>query len=333
MEVIPGQPKVETIEIQTRKQMHTVEWEMMNKKKFFPLSMLSSFSVRCILYPFTVIKTRIQIQKHNALYDGTWDAFKKILKYEGASGLYKGFWINTFQIVSNVFYIGTYESVRHAMTKYGNVQNSKVKGLVGGGCASIVGQTIIVPFDIVSQHRMILGQVSGKSSHSSVINPLNIELEHKRKFELTKSIIATLYRRDGLKGFYRGYLASLYAYVPNSALWWSFYHLYSDWLVLILPQDVPQLCIQSVAAPMGGITTCLLTNPLDVVRARLQIQGRNSFLGTFRILWAEERLGMYTKGLTARLVQSISFSFLLILGYETIKRWSVHEEYKHLIQW
>lgn len=63
--------------------IRTIEWDMMNKYKFFPLSMLSSFSVRCMLYPFTVIKTRIQIQKHSEAYRGTFDAFQKIFKYEG----------------------------------------------------------------------------------------------------------------------------------------------------------------------------------------------------------------------------------------------------------
>lgn len=48
----------------------TIEWDMMDKSKFFPLSMLSSFSVRCALYPLTLIKTRLQIQKHNDLYTG-----------------------------------------------------------------------------------------------------------------------------------------------------------------------------------------------------------------------------------------------------------------------
>lgn len=42
---------------------------------------------------------------------------------------------------------------------------------------------------------------------------------------------------------------------------------------------------------------------------------------------------MFTKGLSARLVQSIMFSFSIILGYETIKRVSVKEEYKHHVKW
>lgn len=50
--------------------IRNIEWEMMDKSKFFPLSMLSSFSVRCALYPLTLIKTRLQIQKHTDMYSG-----------------------------------------------------------------------------------------------------------------------------------------------------------------------------------------------------------------------------------------------------------------------
>lgn len=56
----------------TSPRMHisTIEWEMMDKTKFLPLSMLSSFCVRCTLYPLTLIKTRLQIQKHGEMYKG-----------------------------------------------------------------------------------------------------------------------------------------------------------------------------------------------------------------------------------------------------------------------
>ena len=57
------------------------------------------------------------------------------------------------------------------------------------------------------------------------------------------------------------------------------------------------------------------------------------FVETTRQLWMEERLWMFTKGLTARLVQSITFSFCIILGYETIKRFSLLEEYKSGVRW
>lgn len=50
--------------------VRTIEWDMMDKTKFFPLSMLSSFCVRASLYPLTLIKTRLQVQKHGQMYRG-----------------------------------------------------------------------------------------------------------------------------------------------------------------------------------------------------------------------------------------------------------------------
>lgn len=152
--------------------IRTIEWDMMNKAKFYPLSMVSSFSVRCMMYPFTVIKTRIQIQKQSDLYRGTFDAFYKISKQEGFTALYKGFWVSAFQIVSGVSYITTYETVRHLLHQ-NNIRDSRLKALIGGGCASLVGQTIIVPFDIISQHMIVLGMPEGKNKN--VVNPLKID--------------------------------------------------------------------------------------------------------------------------------------------------------------
>ncbi|XP_076029036.1 solute carrier family 25 member 44-like [Oratosquilla oratoria] len=312
--------------------IRTIEWDMMNKYKFFPLSMLSSFSVRCCLYPFTVIKTRIQIQKHSEAYRGTFDAFRKIFKYEGFGGLYKGFWVSAFQIVSGISYITTYETVRHFLQQ-NNVQDSTVRAMIGGGCASLVGQTIVVPFDVISQHMMVLGQLEKRGKRKVVVNPLNINYKHKTKFQTFLAITKEVYRMDGVIGFYRGYLASISAYVPNSALWWTFYHFYQEQLANMAPSGTSTLLLQCIAAPLGGITTTLLTNPLDIIRARLQVQRTGSFGHTFNILWTEEKLGIFTKGLSPRLFQTVIFSFMIILGYESVKRFSVSEEYKEEVRW
>lgn len=92
------------------------------------------------------------------------DACRKIYKVEGVAGLYRGFWISSIQIVSGVFYVSTYEGVRHLLTQdtpIGHI-DSKVKALIAGGAASLVGQTIVVPFDVLSQHLMVLGFNSTK---------------------------------------------------------------------------------------------------------------------------------------------------------------------------
>ena len=84
------------------------------------------------------------------------------MKYEGFKGLYKGFWVNLFSIVSGTFYVLTYENVRHLL-QANDVTDSRIRALVAGGCASLVGQTIIVPIDVISQHLMMMGQKVGIS--------------------------------------------------------------------------------------------------------------------------------------------------------------------------
>ncbi|XP_075528217.1 solute carrier family 25 member 44 [Dermacentor variabilis] len=309
----------------------TIEWEMMDKSRFFMFSIINSFTLRCLVYPLTVIKTRLQVQKQGKLYSGTFDACSKILRYEGFVGLYRGFWINTIQMFSGIGYIFTYEKVRDVLSRHADIHDRRLKGLIAGGCSSLVSQTIITPFDVVSQHIMVLGRSS--KSGGMVMNPLNISADLKRKHLISAAIVRELYRRDGFSGFYRGYFASLLAYVPGSALWWMFYPAYADGLRRVLPGWTPQMFVQCMAGPMSGITVCFITNPMDVVRARIQVQRMNSVTETFWQLWTEERMRMFQIGLSARVMQSVISSFLLALGYETLKRWSVHDEYKDKIRW
>lgn len=153
------------------------------------------------------------------------------------------------------------------------------------------------------------------------------------KTRLAAAVARDIYQTDGVRGFYRGYIASLFTYVPSSALWWSFYHLYQDHLFEMFPSWFPLLGIQCTSAVLGGITTTTLINPLDIIRARLQVQRLDSIGQTFSILWREERFGTFTKGLSARIIMSTFYSFSIILGYETVKRMSVKEQYRHQIRW
>lgn len=45
-----------------------------------------------------------------------------------------------------------------------------------------------------------------------------------------------------------------------------------DELHKVMPPWVSHLFIQCVAGSFGGFTTTIITNPLDIVRARLQVR-------------------------------------------------------------
>jgi len=316
-----------------RRSIQTIEWHMLDKNRFYPYSMASSFTVRCFLYPLTLVRTRLQVQLHNTVYNGTFDAFKQILHNEGPRGFYRGFWISCFQVVSGVCYVSTYEGVRHILSKNG-VTDNKVKAVVGGAAASLVGQTIIVPFDVISQHLMILGAIVNKGNSEHSVNPLAINTSGRTRGQIAWDVTRAIYYRDGPRGFYRGYVASLCNYVPSSAAWWFFYHLYKDILFNASSEMmmIPFTGIQCMAAIMSGCSTSVITNPLDLVRARVQVQ-RRTIPDTIRHLWLTERFNVFSKGLTARMASSSIYSLAAILGYESVKKLSVVPEYQDSIHW
>lgn len=85
------------------------------------------------------------------------------------SGLYRGFWVSSAQVFSGAAYIGAYEQTRYLTSPYLQ-QWPEVRSMVAGGVASVFGQTIIVPFDVVSQHLMMLGLSNSGADKNKMVN-------------------------------------------------------------------------------------------------------------------------------------------------------------------
>ncbi|XP_063044962.1 solute carrier family 25 member 44 isoform X2 [Engraulis encrasicolus] len=311
--------------MQQKRNIQIIEWEDLDKRKFYSFGVFMTMSIRATVYPATLIRTRLQVQRGRSLYNGTLDAFVKILRAEGVRGLYRGFMVNTFTLISGQAYITTYELVRKYVSAYS--ANNSVKSLVAGGSASLVAQSITVPIDVISQQLMMQGQ--GEHLTRFKIKPRMAAAaggKHKVTFGQTRDIIAQIFATDGLRGFYRGYLASLLTYIPNSAVWWPFYHFYAEQLSKLAPSNCPHLLLQAMAGPLAAATASTVTNPMDVVRARVQVEGRSSITRTFKQLIKEEGFCGMTKGLSARIISSTPTAIVMVVGYETLKKVSLRPE-------
>ncbi|XP_067881554.1 solute carrier family 25 member 44-like [Heterodontus francisci] len=309
--------------MEDKRKIRIIEWEDLDKRKFYMFGVFMTMAIRVSVYPFTLIRTRLQVQKGKSLYSGTFDAFAKILRAEGISGLYRGFLVNTFTLISGQCYVTTYELTRKYVAQYSN--SNTVKSLIAGSSASLVAQSITVPIDIVSQHLMVQGQDMGRFKEppgGAASGPARRRLLMGQ----TKDVMVQIFRLDGLRGFYRGYTASLMTYIPNSALWWPFYHLYTEQLSYVTPSVWPHLLVQAVAGPLAAATSSTLTNPMDVIRARVQVEGRHSMLQTFRQLMTEEGVWGLSKGLSARVLSSTPSAICIVVGYETLKKLSLRPE-------
>ena len=199
----------------THKRTHTD----LDKFKYYTIGPACAFCCRFVLYPFALVKTRLQMQKGGVgdkvktmdtaapgkavaaatnciRYKGTFDAFGKILRHEGARGLFKGFGVSCVGIISGQMYITTYELVRQEAKRmndrheiFSSVAIDVIRNAVAGGTASLLGQTLVVPVDIISQKQMMMS----KEKH-----PLSI-------VEISRSIL----QQEGVMGFYRGFFASV----------------------------------------------------------------------------------------------------------------------------
>ena len=257
-----------------------IEWEDLDKKRYYLIGPTLFLFVRGFVYPFNLIKTRLFMQQHSSVYSGTFDAFKKVLKHEGVRGLYKGYLVSSLGLISGQLYITTYELLRSSLHGYG----TEMKGLMAGFGATLVAQSVTVPVDVISQHMMMQGQVvqpPRKAGAYILVKNVDYIIPKNDKVKLRGSvtILRDVVKTEGIGGLYRGYVVSMMTYAPNSALWWMFYSgFYRRTVELGMIEVCPVFLLQGGCGVVSALVAATLTNPLDVVRTRYQVSILFGFL-------------------------------------------------------
>ena len=118
----------------------------------------------------------------------------------------------------------------------------------------------------------------------------------------------------------------------SSICFWTFYPFYSGLFCNLLPKETSRKPIDLAAGSLSGATVAVITNALDVIRVNIQVQ-RIPFFKAIRTLWVQDGVHLFYKGLSARLPQSMISSACVAFGYETVKRYSIREEYKDKVRW
>lgn len=337
--------------VQQNKKLLVIQWEHLNLYKFYPMALCSSWTIRCALYPMSVVKSRLQLQRQNNIYNGMSDAFIKIIRTEGVSALYRGFWMTLPQLSASFLYSSTYERVRDLLQTHVHIKNHSVVSALAGGIASPVAQLIFVPTDIVAQHMMVHNNpeaFGGGNKKVAVADAIRKDgLEGKRTLGLR--VIKAVYNVDGISGFYRGFFSAIMLYIPSTMVFWSTYYNALGVFRRIrekvtelehgkkprTPEEIDDRNLfldQAVSGSIGGVASAIVTNPLEMLRIRLQVH-RTSYRETLYRLWKYEKASVFTKGLAPRMVNNALYSSLVMLAYESVKRFSVLPEFKDKIVW
>ncbi|CAE6448945.1 unnamed protein product [Rhizoctonia solani] len=184
-----------------------------------------------------------------------------------------------------------------------------------GGIAGSFGATVVYPIDLVKT-RM-------QNQRSAVVG----QMLYKNSFDCAAKVL----RNEGFVGFYRGLGPQLIGVAPEKAI-----KLTVNDLVRGRTTDPEtgriKLIWEIIAGGTAGGCQVLFTNPLEIVKIRLQVQGEAAKLegavprGAVHIVRQLGLLGLY-KGATACLLRDIPFSAIYFPAYAHLKKDVFNEGY------
>lgn len=198
--------------------------------------------------------------------------------------------------------------VRTARKEDSMSSQKQFASLVAGGIAGSFSATITCPMEVVKTHL----QASKGGSE--------VALTAKGPFSVARNIA----RVEGLRGFFRGLLPTLVGILPARATYFWAYATTKGSLSARFGES-PIVHILSAAA--AGISSNTLTNPIWLMKSRVQLQAGASvnnpmvYRGYRDAMWRifrEEGIGGFFKGLTAS-YWGVTEGALHFVVYERIK--------------
>ncbi|KAL8230272.1 hypothetical protein R6Q57_000050 [Mikania cordata] len=313
-----------------------IDWQMLDKSKFFILGAGLFSCVSATLYPVVVLKTRQQVSSSHLSSLKT--AFS-ILRYEGFRGLYRGFGTSLIgTIPARAVYMTALEITKSNVgTSTVNLgfpepTAAAIANAMAGLTAALAAQVVWTPIDVVSQRLMVQG--NDKSLKSC---------KYMNGIDAFRKILNT----DGPRGLYRGFGISVMTYAPSNAVWWASYSVVQRlvWGGIgsylckkdddMIADSRTVMAVQGVSAAMAGGVSALVTMPLDTIKTRLQVldnsddnNGRKGpTIGqTVRNLVREGGWMAFYRGLGPRWASMSMSATTMITTYELLKRLSTKNQ-------
>ncbi|KAL2545057.1 Mitochondrial substrate carrier family protein [Forsythia ovata] len=325
-----------------------IDWDMLDKSKFFFLGAALFSGVSGTLYPIVVLKTRQQVMLNGI---SCLKMASSIMRSEGFRGFYRGFGTSLMgTIPARALYMGALEVTK---SNVGNITTgrlglseasaSAIANAAAGLSAAMAAQLVWTPIDVVSQRLMVQGGGCNSTACTVGLQKYNGGIDAFRK----------IIYADGMRGLYRGFGISILTYAPSNAVWWASYSIAHRLIwgcvgcyfckkdtscnggsVGYRPDGKTVVVVQGLSASMASGVSALVTMPLDTIKTRLQVldgediaHGRPpTILQTVRNLLKEGGLGACYRGLGPRWASMSMSATTMITTYEFLKRLSTKNQ-------
>lgn len=156
----------------------------------------------CLQYGTTTPATignssRTSLLPESKRYSGTWDALKKVYKYEGVSGLYRGFVPGLLGVSHGAIQLAAYEEMKKIYLKRLNLSSDHNLGtlqyLTCAALSKLLAASITYPYQVVRAR---------------------LQDQHVN-YEGVVDVVRRTWRYESYLGFYKGFSAYLLHVTPN----------------------------------------------------------------------------------------------------------------------
>jgi len=261
------------------------------------------------VYPIDLVKTRMQNQRTGSyigelMYRNSFDCFKKVVRHEGFTGLYRGLVPQLLGVAPEKAIKLTMNDLARDKIRNFNDGHLPVWGeVIAGGCGGASQVMFTNPLEIVKIRLQVAGEIASGAKVSA--------------WGVVKEL--------GFFGLYKGSRACFLRDIPFSMIYFPAYaHLkpafadengYNSPLSLL------------TAGAIAGMPAASLVTPADVVKTRLQVvarAGQTTYTGltdAVRKIYVEEGFAAFWKGAVARMCRSSPQFGVTLVTYEMLQRY------------
>ncbi|XP_015724001.1 calcium-binding mitochondrial carrier protein Aralar1 isoform X1 [Coturnix japonica] len=261
------------------------------------------------VYPIDLVKTRMQNQRSTGsvvgelMYKNSFDCFKKVLRFEGFFGLYRG-------LLPQLIGVAPEKAIKLTVNDFVRDKFTKKDGsiplpaeILAGGCAGASQVIFTNPLEIVKIRLQVAGEITTGPRVSAL------------------SVMKDL----GLLGLYKGAKACFLRDIPFSAIYFPVY-AHSKLMFADEHGHVGGLNLLAAGA-IAGVPAASLVTPADVIKTRLQVAARagqttySGVIDCFGKILKEEGPSAFWKGAAARVFRSSPQFGVTLVTYELLQRW------------
>ncbi|CAG8557635.1 5331_t:CDS:2 [Paraglomus brasilianum] len=192
---------------------------------------------------------------------------------------------------------------------------------VAGGVGGMMGAIVTSPLDVVKTRLQ-------SEYYKNRLSKTRIQIPVIKHFVDTGQILCQIYRVEGCRAYFKGLGPNLVGVIPARAIHFFAYGN-GKRIITELNGGVETALVHTSAAILAGITTSTITNPIWLIKTRMQLQSnnanslfpvmkyRNSFDCVLRVIHEEGVRGLY-KGLSASYLGTAESTMQWVI-YESLK--------------